>query len=465
MESAEPAAGISHTEPGSFRDPTGQVFVGDGVVLRGLRGQAVDDWRALASTGFFGDEVGAGRIVDTREVGGILGDGWPVVLEHAPVPVISYPYEWTFSMLRDAALLYLDLLAEALRAGFIIKDGTPFNVQFSGARAVFIDVGSIERYRPGEPWVGYRQFCRQFLYPLMLRSYKGVPFQPWLRGDPEGPTPADMAAIMSARDLTRSGVATHVALQARFDRSTGTGLRSELSSAGFNVEMIESNVAGLRKLVERLTWDEASAWTGYADECSHVRRHRDAKSAFLSRMMNGISPSQVVDLGANDGHFSLLAADAGALAVAVDADEATLDHLYRRIAGSSTAVQPLLADLANPSPGLGWAGRERRAMADRLRPDLVIAYAVVHHLVLARNVPPAMVVDWLESMTAPVAFEWVGPDDPMSRELVANKRPEDVHPGYREDAIRALLSERFEVAAEEPLEGGTRILFDLRPRT
>lgn len=465
MDAAEPVPGTPDLEPGSFRDPTGQVLLHDGRVFRGLRAEGVDDWRALSESGFFAGEVSAGRIVGTREVTGAFAGEWPVMLEHDLIPVVSYPYEWTFSMLRDAALLYLDVLAEALRAGFIIKDGTPFNVQFSGTRPVFIDVGSIERYRDGEPWVGYRQFCRQFLFPLMLRSYKGIPFQPWLRGDPEGPTPADMAAIMSARDLARSGVATHVALQARFDRSTGTGLRSELSSAGFNVEMVEANVAGLRKLVDKLTWDEASAWSGYADECSHVRRHRDAKSAFLSRMLGETSPQQVIDLGSNDGHFSLLAAETGAHAIAVDADEATLDHLYRRIAGSATTVQPLLADLANPSPGLGWAGRERRALADRLRPDLIIAYAVVHHLVLARNVPPAMVLDWLAAMGAPVAFEWVGPDDPMSRELVANKRPEDVHPDYREDAVRSLIAERFDVRAEEPLAGDTRILFDLRPRT
>lgn len=463
MDPVEPVTRAS-IEPGSFRDPAGRVFTVDGRILRGLRADAADDWRALATSRFFTTAIAAGQIVGTDEVSDADLGEWAVVLEHERIPVVSYPYEWTFTMLKDAALLYLDVLAGALADGFIVKDGTPFNVQFTGSRPVFIDVGSIERYRPGEPWVGYRQFCRQFLFPLMLRSYKGIPFQPWLRGDPEGPTPADMAAIMSARDLARSGVATHVALQARLDRSSGTGMRGELSSAGFSKEMIEANVAGLRKLVEKLDWDASSAWKGYASDCSHVGRDRATKAEFAKRMVDELSPSQVVDLGANDGHFSRLAAGAGALAVAVDADEPTLDRLYRDLAGTDRLVQPLLADLANPSPGLGWAGEERRSLTDRLTPDLVIAYAVVHHLVLARNVPPAMVLDWLASMGAPVAFEWVGPDDPMSKDLVANKRPEDVHPDYREDAVRALLADRFTVEAEQPLEGGTRILFALRPR-
>jgi ribosomal protein L11 methylase PrmA len=408
----------------------------------------------------------AGRVVATHEVEEpSLGD-WPVVLEHEPVPFVSYPYEWTFGMLKDAALLYLDVLAEALRDGFVIKDGTSFNVQFVGTRPVFIDVGSIERYRPGEPWIGYRQFCRQFLFPLMLRAHVGVGFQPWLRGDPEGPTPADMAAIMSARDLARPGVATHVALQARLDRTTRRGVRGELGQAGFKKEMIEANVAGLTKLVGKLDWEApASAWTGYSTGCTHVAAHRDAKAAFLGRMLGAVAPARVADLGANDGYFSELAAGTGAFVLAVDADEPTLEGVYRRLVGEGVErVQPVLVDLASPSPGLGWAGAERRSFADRLAPDLIVAYAVVHHLVLARNVPLRMVLDWLAGFGAPIAFEWVAPDDPMSRELLADRRAEDVHDDYREDALRALLAERFEVGGEEPLDGGTRILFALHPR-
>jgi ribosomal protein L11 methylase PrmA len=466
MEPGEPETGTVASEPGSFRDPSGRVFVIDGRVLRGLRGEAVEDWRALRESRFFTEAVAAGRLIGTREVEEpALGD-WPVVVEHEPVPFVSYPYEWTFSMLKDAALLYLEVLAGALGDGFVVKDGTSFNVQFVGTRPVFIDVGSIERYRPGEPWVGYRQFCRQFLFPLMLRAYVGVPFQPWLRGDSEGPTPADMAALMSARDLARPGVATHVALQARFDRTTRRGIRGDLKSAGFKKEMIEANVAGLTRLVDKLEWEPAaSAWTGYSEECSHVAAHRSAKAGFLRAMLEKVRPARVADLGANDGYFSELAAGSGALALAVDADEPTLEGVYRRLAGEGVErVQPVLVDLAAPSPGLGWAGTERRPFAERLAPDLVVAYAVVHHLVLARNVPLRMVLDWLAGLGAPVAFEWVGPDDPMSRELLTDRRAEDVHPDYREDALRSLLAERFQVGGEEPLDGGTRILFALHPR-
>jgi hypothetical protein len=466
MEPGEPEPGTVASEPGSFRDPSGRVFVLDGRILRGLRGAAVDDWRALRESRFFAEAVEAGRVVATREVDEpSLGD-WPVVVEHEPVPFVSYPYEWTFGMLKDAALLYLEVLASALRDGFVVKDGTPFNVQFVGTRPVFIDVGSIERYRPGEPWVGYRQFCRQFLFPLMLRAYKGVPFQPWLRGDPEGPTPADMAALMSTRDLARPGVATHVALQARFDRTTRPGVRGDLRSAGFKKEMIETNVARLAELVGKLEWEPpASAWTGYSSECSHVAAHRDAKAGFLRRMLDELAPSRVADLGANDGYFSEVAAGSGAFALAVDADEPTLEGVYRRLVETGAdRVQPVLVDLAAPSPGLGWSGTERRPFAERLAPDLIVAYAVVHHLVLARNVPLRMVLDWLAGFGAPIAFEWVAPDDPMSRELLADRRAEDVHADYREDTLRSLLAERFQVGGEEPLDGGTRILFALHPR-
>jgi len=448
-------------DPGSFRDPASRVVLDGEKVLRLLDARGLEGWRALAGSDFFASEVSQGRIIAAVEVEAPPGSAG--ALEHPRLPLVSYPYEWTFSMLRDAALLQLELLEGALRAGLTIKDSTPYNIQFVEGRPVFIDIGSFEPYRQGEPWIGYRQFTRQFLFPLMLRAWVGVPFQPWLRGDIEGPTPAQMARLLGRRKRLNTGALFHVRLQARMEAGmSGRAVREDLRTAGFTPELILANVKKLRLLVTSLEWEHTDdGWSDYGS-CSHVSRDRDTKGEFLQAAIERVGPHRVLDLGANDGHFSAIAAAAGAQAVAVDGDEAVLDDLYLRSVGQSLSV--VLTDLGNPSPAQGWAGTERPGIIERARPDLVIAYGLIHHLIYSASIPPREVLRWLRGFVTPVVVEFVAPADEMVAKLVANKLPEELHVGREEGEFRALMEEIFDIAHEQSLGEGTRILFDLEPR-
>ena len=184
--SAEPPAAAPSLEPGSFRDWDSRVFYDDARVLRALSEDGLADWVALSGSELFEQAVAEGKLVATSRVDDASIAGAAAVLEHERIPFVSYPYEWTFAMLRDAALLQLELLRRGLEEDLILKDSSSYNVQWRGARPVFIDVGSFERLRPGEPWAGYRQFCMLYLYPLLLEAYRGIPFQPLLRGSLEG---------------------------------------------------------------------------------------------------------------------------------------------------------------------------------------------------------------------------------------------------------------------------------------
>lgn len=454
---------MNRSDPGSFRDPASRVVVEDDTVVRLLDERGRHAWQALARTGFFADEQARGRIVATEEVDPI--EGAAAALRHPRLPLITYPFEWTFSMLKDAALLQLDLLAGALASDLTIKDATPYNIQFVDNAPVFIDVGSFEPYRDGEPWIGYRQFCRQFLYPLMLRAWVGVPFGPWLRGRSEGPTAAEMARLLPPHRRVHPGAVLHVELQARAERSMqGRAIRSSLAEAGFSADLILANVDRLRRLVESLDWDAGDgSWSGYA-ECDHVGRHRSDKTDFLAAVLDADDPGIVLDLGANDGHFSLEAASRGSVAVAVDGDEAVLDRLYRQVGDTGTPLVPVVSELADPSPSQGWAGVERPALFERIRPGLVVAYGLIHHLVYTASIPPGRVIEWLASFAAPVVVEFVGPDDPMVASLTANKREDELHADRGSDDFERLVSERFDIVATLTLDGGTRLLYHLRPR-
>jgi ribosomal protein L11 methylase PrmA len=447
-------------DPGSFRDPASRVYLEDDHVVRVLDQRGLQAWQALSASEFFSRAVDDGRLIASAEIEGF--EDAPGALRHPRLPIITYPYEWTFSMLKDAAILQLDLLAEALADGITIKDATPFNVQFSDGKPVFIDVGSFEPYRKGEPWIGYRQFTRQFLFPLMLRAWIGIPHQIWLRGDMEGPTAAQMKQLLSAGKRMKPSALMHVSLQARMEeRMSGESVRGDLAEAGFNAEMILANVRKLRSLVESMTWDPSiEGWSEY-HSCTHVGRDRETKGQFLQTVLERHGARLVADLGANDGYFSAIAADTGAQAVAIDGDEPVLDDLYRRSAGKTISV--VVSDLTNPSPGQGWAGKERPALFARVRPDLIVAYGLIHHLIYTASVPPAEVAGWLRSFEAPVALEFVGPDDPMVKQLTTNKLDDELHVGRTEAEFRSLIESMFEIVSELPLEGGTRVLFELNP--
>ena len=462
---------IREREPASFRDPANEVFYVDGEVHRGLRGAAVDDWRALAATSFFGRVVDQGKICATEAVDGAAATGeFDLVLRHERIPFVSYPYEWTFSMLRDAALLHLDLLRTAIGEGIITKDGTAYNLQWRGTQPVFIDVGSFERLREGEPWAGYRQFCQTMLYPLLLQAHLGVGFQPWLRGSVEGIEPAPMRRMFAGSRRWKAGVLKHVHLQhvleRRYSQASGEQMRSELRSAGFSTELVLATLRGLEKLVGRLDWHSSdSHWAGYRDTCSYTTADAQAKRAFVSEVLAGAGElGLVLDLGANDGAYSRLAAEHARYVVAVESDHAVTDALYRQLRqDGERRILPLVMDLADPSPGIGWRGRERAPFADRADADAVLALALVHHLAIGRNVPLPEVLDWLGTLGRQVIVEFVDPADPMAQRLLANK-PAGMFGEYRADVFERLFQERFTVTRSQPLPSGTRTLYAGVPR-
>ncbi|MFQ5739022.1 MAG: methyltransferase [Acidobacteriota bacterium] len=460
-------------EPGSFRDRNGRVFYRDNRVFRTLSAESLANWKILEKKRFFVEALDQGSIVGTRLAGvcdlppEISSGNWAAILEHQKIPFISYPYEWSFDMLKDAALLQLNLLHKALQEEMILKDASSFNIQWRGARPVFIDIPSFERLRKGQIWVGYRQFCRLFLYPLLLQAYKNVPFQPWLRGSVDGIAPEHCNAFMSRRDRLRSGVLTHVYLQARLQARYGAtreNIRGQLKGAGFRKELILHNVKALQKLVGSLKWEpRRSEWSDYGCRDSYSEEDRKAKTDFVRQVAAQRHWPLVWDLGCNVGRFSRIAAENAASVVALDGDHLTINRLYRELkSGNNQTILPLIFNLADPSPSLGWRCLERRGLLDRGRPDLTLCLALIHHLVISANIPLDEILSWLGSLGGDLVIEFVTKQDPMVETLLRNK--DDQYREYELECFERCLGQEFELLKRTTLRSRTRVLYHARSR-
>lgn len=461
--------------PGSFRDRGSRVATHEDQIFRCLDDQAWKDWQAISNTPFFRDASARGHLVPTTEVAADQRTRLPPplpdsagLLRHERVPFVSYPYEWPFALLKRAALLHLALMERALRDDVILKDASPYNVQFRGVEPVFIDIGSLVPLPPGSPWIAYRQFCELFLFPLMLQAYRGIPFQPILRGSLEGISVGEFSRWLSLRDLFRRGVFSHVVLHSLLTRSVRPSERSvtsDLGRSGFDRSLIEKNVARLTRLVEGLNWSpRASAWLDYDQTSPMVARDSEAKTARVTEVAAARRRTLAWDLGCNLGRYSRILARHTDHVVALDSDAACAQRLANDLAAEKvTNILPLVCNMANPSPAQGWGGRERTTLEDRGRPDLVLCLGLIHHLVISANIPLDQVVAWLARLGGELVIEFPTKNDPMVRSLLRNKP--DQYADYELEAFEAELERSFRIERKECLPSQERFLFHGIPRS
>jgi ribosomal protein L11 methylase PrmA len=460
-------------DPGSFRDPSGGVIHADGSVYRYFRDSDASQFLRLTETDFFKSAVESRLLIGTtpvqREAAPELyafADGAELIVEHPKLPFVSYPYEWPFEMLKAAAECQMQVTREAFQNGYLVKDATPYNVQFLGCEPTFVDVASIEPYEKGSTWAGYAQFCRSFLNPLLLQSITGVPFQPWLRSSLDGIEPDHLRSLLPWRSKFRKAVFFDVVLQSwlghRFADNTDavkSMSKREMPRAAVEglLKRMEKQVASLKRRKAKTTWSD------YEETKSHYSSAADNfKESFVRSTLQNSKAKVVWDLGANRGQFSMIAAETADQVVAIDFDEAAVGALYERFRGKVSNVLPLVIDFLNPSPGQGWAGNERQGLTARSQADSFLCLALIHHLSISGNVPLSMIVSWLADIAPGGIVEFVPKDDPMVKRLLLTKR--DVYTNYDERHFEACLEQRFKIRERAVIPESGRILYSLGPR-
>ncbi|MBE3063835.1 MAG: SAM-dependent methyltransferase [Spirochaetes bacterium] len=451
--------------PSSFRDPQGFIFEQDGVLYRQVNESCRTSYEGLMGSGLYDELVAKQLLVPHVEVDAPRGGaGAYRILKPDLVPFISYPYEWGFGQLKTAALTTLRIQRIALRHDMTLRDSSAFNVQFVGSRPVFIDTLSFESYVEGRPWVGYRQFCQHFLAPLFLMAgcdpRLSVLSSNWIDG-----IPLDVARRLAPRRYRwKPGFLTHIYLHSKAQERFREATSRRSTSPRLSRASMTSILDNLRATIERLAWNpEKTQWADYYSKTNYSEEAMELKKRFVASVVDEIRPVHVVDLGANTGEFSTIAARAGAYVVATDIDHGAVELCFRRTsAEKDTSILPLVVDLTSPTPAVGWMNVERTSFLGRCsgKTDLVLALALLHHLVIGNNVPLRSVIELLARTGTNGIVEFVEKRDSQVQRLLASR--EDIFDEYSEMGFENALSGIFRVVRKQPIAGAHRVMYHIQ---
>lgn len=434
-------------ELGSFRDPSGHVYQREGRIYRTVMPAASHDYEFVRKTGIVDaliqQSVLLGETVVSADVLGKQAQGAAYILEHPVLPYVSYPYEWCFSQLQRAALLHLTIQLTALEYGVALVDASAYNVQFQGAEPVFIDHLSFVPYHDGDYWLGHRQFCEQFINPLLLASKLHVNFNHWYRGAQEGIDTVSLNNLLKLRHKLSLQVFIHVVMQARFKRRHQSSVKKISDKRKLPKSAYRHMLEGLKSWVAKLKPPpyENTVWSNYTNQLDHYQDSSLArKHELVARFVQANSVVTVHDIGCNTGEYAELCLQNGAKhVVGYDFDQGAVEQAYRRAQEKRLNFLPLVMSAVNPSPAQGWAQQERQGFVQRADADAVIALAVIHHLAIGANIPLAMVVDWLLTIAPCGLVEFVPKSDPMVKTMLALRK--DIFDDYTEANFLACLEQ------------------------
>jgi hypothetical protein len=451
---------------GSFKDPSGFLFRGeDGNLYRQVNSRYQGDYDQLMESGLYGELIRDGWLLEHKEANLSLkeSDGAFKIISPEIVPFISYPYEWCFSELQDAALLTLRIQKKAIAYGMCLKDASSYNVQFVRGRPIFIDTLSFERYEEGSPWVAYRQFCEHFLAPLLLMKYVYPGFLQILRVYMDG-IPLELAAkVLPAHTRFNPRIFTHIFLHAKSKRSYA-GKAVEKREGKFSRLAMLGFIDSLESTVKNVKWKpEETEWGDYYDDTNYSPSAQAAKQALVEKYLDLTVPTHVWDLGANDGRFSRLAEKRSIPTIAFDMDPACVEKNYLTVRENGEEyLLPLLLNLANPTPDLGWDNAERDSFFSRGPCDMALALALIHHLAISNNVPLPRIASFFERLCSRLMIEWVPKNDSQVRRLLAAR--EDIFDEYTKEGFEAAFAPCFRTIDSSPIPESERILYLMEKR-
>ena len=454
-----------HEIKSSFRDPSGSLFLKNGVLYRRVNPIYKQHYDCAQKSGLFDALISNKLLIAHQEIPSSNTDPKNTYKIIAPekIPFISYPYEWCFSQLQDAAILTLEIKKIALDHGMTLKDASAYNVQFLKGRPIFIDTLSFEIYKEGAAWAAYRQFCQHFLAPLALMCRRDVRLNQLLRIFIDG-IPLDLASSLLPRWTYLSPtLASHIHLHAKGQqkfakKSSKPEWRIPRRNLEALIESLKMAVQGLKLARQETEWANYYQATNYSAESFTEKKN------IVSSFLREISSKIVWDLGANTGEFSRLASDKGVQTISFDIDPTAVEKNYLEVKNKKeTNLLPLLSDLTNPSPGTGWNNEERLSLRNRGPADAILALALVHHMAISNNTPFGMIAECFSQLSSYIIIEFIPKSDSQVERLLATR--EDIFPDYHQTAFESEFGRYFDIQHTKEIPGTKRTLYLMKKKS
>ncbi|KMQ51278.1 Nodulation protein noeA [Chitinispirillum alkaliphilum] len=442
----------------SFRDPAGFVFTEESEIFRQVNKSYKDHYDHLMESGLYDSLVKDGMLIGHEEVGCDFPENSLAykVIKPQKVPFISYPYEWCFSQLRDAALLTLEIEARALKMQMTLKDASAYNIQFIGGNPVFIDTLSFEKYRQGEPWIAYKQFCQHFLAPLAIMKYHSAQCGKMTSIFLDGIDLNVASSMLPFSSRLSFSMLAHIHLHAGFQKKYSDKPLSEKTiSLNSRLGLIDSLKGLVKKMIRK---KHPSQWAAYYEDIHYSQASLSHKKQLVESYIKKINPDTVWDLGGNAGVFSRLASQQGCFTVSTDLDPEAVERNYIQASKEKDSrLLPLVMDLSNPSPSIGWENRERFSFMERGPVDMIMALALIHHLVVSNNCTLEMVARFFASICKVAIVEFIPIDDKQMKQMLSTRK--NVAHNYSKEFFEEAFSRYFKIRDERVVRESGRILY------
>ena len=451
----------------SFRDPSGRVYEDNGKIFRTIADEYKPHFEALIASGLYDALVGEGLIVPHVETGKTSNEYWKLISPQK-IDFISYPFEWSFTQLKDAALLTLRIMKLSLERGMCLKDASAFNVQLHHGKPIFIDTLSFEKRERGVPWMAYGQFCRHFLAPLLLMVYTDTRMQNMFIHYLDG-IPLDLASkLLPMRSWFKPGIILHMHTHAKMVvKSAGNAVNAtqQAENRKTSVDTTPALIDSLTHLIQSIKSPvQKTEWGDYYSDTNYSAKAFASKKEIVDRYVAAINPKTACDLGANDGTFSRIAGKYANIVISADIDPVAVEKNYRQLRQEEVGnIIPVLIDLTNPTPGLGWANSEWMRFGDRCRADVVLALGLLHHLCISNNLPLDFVADYLAELSDYAIVEFIPKSDSNVQRLLASRR--DIFPQYTQAGFETAFHKCFEILDSDRIADSQRRLYYMKKRT
>lgn len=453
-------------EKGSFRDPAGKIYYKNNRIFRKLTTLGVKRFSKLKESNIISKSIQKGFLIETKEIeDNKKENNKDLILEHEKIPYISYPYEWSFSQLKDAAIFHLDFHLFLLENDATLIDASAYNIQFIGSKLKFIDVLSIQKYTEGEHWAGHKQFCENFLNPLILKSKKGVKFNNWFKGNLEGIETNELNNILSIFDKLSYNIFVHVYLLNKLEEKYRS--RKSLKPIAKNNKKISKKslmaiLSQLRKFITGLQdYKSISTWDDYSTNNSYSSVDKNNKKDCVTQFFKKNNFELIADLGCNDGEYSILSLENGCKKViGFDFDINAINKAYKNSNIGNLHFLPLYLDATNPSANIGWYQKERKGFMERANFNAIIALAFEHHLAIAKNIPLNDVINWLVSLAPTGLIEFVPKEDDTIKKMLEFKG--DIFPEYTEKNFEKYLLKNSKIISKSKVSISGRTIYEYK---